>query len=107
MPPAMSELRHTITFKAVTATPTDDGGITHTPAGTDTRKARILSESANEIETEDSRSGIATLVLTFRYYASLTSQTQIIFDGRTFDVISVDNWGQRDLWHVVKVKEPV
>ena len=106
-PPAKSELRHTITFKVVTETRNDDGSITETPAGTATRKARILSESANEVETEDSRMGIGEVEMVFRYYSSLTSKTQITFSGRTFNVIAVDNWRQRNQWHIVRCKELV
>jgi len=103
--PRLRHLQDTVTIKSVAETRNDDGSLTFTASGTDTRKARIVSRGGDEYEVTDSRKAIGEIEIVFRYYSGLTNKHRIVFGSTTYEIVAIDNWLQRNQWHRVACKE--
>ena len=101
------QLRHTVTIKAEAVTENPDGTWTNVAVGSDNWRAKIEWMRGEEFQDANKQTRIATRKMTMRYYAGLTAGHQLVFDGRTFDILSVEDFEERREWHILKVAEVV
>jgi Phage head-tail joining protein len=112
--PALGTRRHTVTVVTL-APPTPDGagGFAQDEIAADPPTWRCAIEGAaqwnehREIANADVVQANATHTLTGRYHPGITTAGRIYFNGRRFDVQSVDNVDERQLLLVVLVTEVV
>lgn len=71
------------------------------------RWASIEPLSGNELIVAQSVTPIATHKITLRHDTAITPETRIVWDSRTFNVISVINPSERNIMTVVTAKEEV
>lgn len=98
-------LRHLITLRAVTRTEDEGGGYTEAASDVATAWAAVEelagSERLAELQTVMER----PTRFTIRYRADVAGATEILHDGRTFNVRSVaDQTGRRE-WLVIVADE--
>jgi len=82
-------LRHKVTIKAPTETPSARGGVTTTWAGTDTRRCAIRPLTGREFQEAQATHSDVTHRVIMRYYSGLTPEYKLVFGSRTFQVTRV------------------
>ena len=84
-----------VTIQARTASRDDEGS----PVVSYATEATVPCERVQYAGTQGVRSGAvraeATLVLRIRYRSTLTEKHRLQFEGRTYDILSIDEEGRR------------
>ncbi len=100
-------LRHRIVIQGVTETRDAVGGVSRSWATDATRWGSIEPVRGRELLESDSVRGDVTHKIRFRYYSGLTPTNRLTHGGRTFEIVSVLNPGERDIMTEVLAKEEV
>lgn len=99
-------LRHYVTVEALTITDQPDGTYAKSWSS-EGRHASIEPLSGRELFEAQQMKGEATHKVTMRHYAGLTPEHRIKFNGRTFNVVGVQNIEERGTMTVAYCKESV
>jgi SPP1 family predicted phage head-tail adaptor len=101
------KLRHDATVKAPGITVNDDGTWDNVPTGSDMVPIKFEWMSGEEFQDSNRQTRTANRRVIMRHYDGLTPGHQLIYDGRTFDILSVEDFEERRDWHILKVVEVV
>ena len=90
------KLRHVVDLRTVTQTPDGSGGQTESYA----TLATVYASIERVTETEELNAGMLHNVVThrirFRHHVGLTVSDRIRFGSREFEIVSIDNFEERD-----------
>lgn len=90
------KLRHVVELRTITQTPDGSGG----RPGAYSTLATVWASIERVTETEELNAGMLQNVIThrirFRYYPGLTVSDQIRFGSREFEIVSLDNFEERN-----------
>ena len=98
-------LRHRLAIQAETQTQGATGEVTSTYATATTVWGSISPLSGRELEQAKQISEEITYKAIIRYYSSLTSEYRISHDSRTFEIVNILNWEERDKYQTLMLKE--
>lgn len=101
------QFRHVATIKAEGVTVNADGTWDNEPTGGDTVRIKIEWMSGEEFQNAQAQTRVANRRVTMRYFAGLTPGHQLLFGSRTFEILSVEDFEERQVYHILKVVEVV
>lgn len=93
--PCSRSLRHRLTIQTATSTRDGFGQPIQTWANTGTIRASIKQLSGTELVNAKQVDGEVTHVLGARYQSGLTIENRLVFDGRTFGILNVNDVEER------------
>ena len=98
-------LRHRVALQSVGTTYDDYGDLSDSWSTAASVWAAIDPVSGREKDISGELSGVVTHKIKISYRASVSPQNRITFDSRTFQVESVRNWQERDIYLELLCKE--
>jgi SPP1 family predicted phage head-tail adaptor len=98
-------LRHRVTLQSVGSTYDDYGDLSDSWSTDASVWAAIVPVSGQETDIAGELSGVVTHKIKIRYKASVNPQNRITFDDRTFQIESVRNWQERNIYLELLCKE--
>lgn len=98
-------LRHRVALQSVGSTIDGYGDLSNSWTTDASVWAAIDPVSGQEKNIAGELSGVVTHKIKIRYRASITPQNRVTFDSRTFQVESVRNWQERDIYLELLCKE--
>lgn len=98
-------LRHRITVQSVGSTYDDYGDLSDSWSTLASVWASISPISGREETIASELSGVVTHSILVRYRSGITAQNRIQFDSRVFQIESVRNWEERNIFLEILAKE--
>lgn len=98
-------LRHRITLQANTNAYDDYGDISNTWTTGDEIWGSVNPVSGKEEDLGSELVGVVTHFIKVRYKASVSVANRIVFDSRVFQIESVRNWQERNVFLELLCKE--
>ena len=98
-------LRHRITLQANTNAYDDYGDISNTWTTGDEIWGSVNPVSGKEVDLGSELVGVVTHFIKVRYKASVSVANRIVFDSRVFQIESVRNWQERNVFLELLCKE--
>ena len=99
--------RHKVTIQKPTETRDAVGGVTTTWATLGTIWASVEPLSGKELLSADQLNSIATLRVRCRYIKNLTHECRIFHKGRSLEIVSAQNIGERGVEYEILCREDV
>lgn len=90
-------LRHVITIQEKTLTSDGMGGNTEAWATFAIVRAAIWPVSAKERVSNQQLEHEITHKIRVRYFSGVTAAMRVVFDSRTFEILSIVNWEERNI----------
>lgn len=100
-----TELRHRVKIQTLTDTADGEGGFTQAWATASTVWAAIYPMRAQQVADYKSIDVDADFLIKVRGDVSVAETQQIVYDSRTFEVLTVENAQERDVVKYVACKE--
>ncbi len=88
-------LDRSITLERRSETVSDAGTVTESWAALTTMRAERVEVSSDEANTETGKSEVVRMTFRTRYFAGLTTDDRLVFDGQAFDIVGIDEIGRR------------
>ena len=104
MPATRPQLDRRASILTPTTTRDADGGPVETFAATATRWCRRDEAGGREIRVAGQLRAETSALFTFRYFAGLTVKHRILCEGRTWDIVAINEGGRRQ-WLRVQTRE--
>lgn len=101
----IGKLRHRLILQSETQAQGSTGEVTSTYLTDTTVWGSLKQMSGKELEASRQISEEATYKAIIRYYSSLTTEYRISFDSRTFEIVSIEDWEERNIYQVLLLKE--
>ena len=101
----IGQLRHRLALQAETQSQGATGEVTSSYATDTTVWGSLSPVSGKELEQAKQISEEITYKAVIRYYSSLTSEYRILHDSRTFEIMNIQNFGERDIYQTLLLKE--
>jgi SPP1 family predicted phage head-tail adaptor len=98
-------LRHRVALQSVGTSYDDYGDLSDSWSTDASVWASIHPVSGQETDIAGELSGVVTHKIKIRYRAGITPQGRITFDSRTFQIESVRNWQERNIYLELLCKE--
>ena len=99
------QLRHRVTVQSVGSTVDDYGDLSNSWSTDASVWASIEPASGSEQDIAGELSGVVTHKIKIRYRSGVTSNSRLVFDSRTFEIESVRNWQERNVYLELLCKE--
>lgn len=99
------QLRHRVVLQSVGSTLDDYGDLSNSWSTAATVWASIDPVSGTETDIAGELAGVVTHKIKMRYRSGITSQNRITFDSRTFQIESVADWQERNVFMELLCKE--
>jgi len=99
------QLRHRITIQSVGSSYDDYGDLSNSWSTLATVWASISPISGKEERIADQMQGVETHSIKIRYRSGVTAQNRILFGSRTFEIMSVKDWNERNVFIEILAKE--
>jgi|GEM_PF-969269 len=100
-----TRLRHYIDVQSLDHTPDGAGGFTDAWTKAWSEWASVNPLKADQVFEYRSKNVHATHLIKVRGYSQLSELNRILFDGRTFEVLTVENLQERDFIKLATCKE--
>lgn len=101
----IGRLRHRLALQTETQTQGATGEVTSTYATATTVWGSLVPLSGRELETAKQISEEITYKAVIRYYSGLASEYRISHDSRTFEIVNIRNFEERDIFQELMLKE--
>jgi len=101
----IGQLRHRLIVQAETQSQGATGEVTSTYATASTVWGSISPITGRELEQAKQISEEITYKAIIRYYSGLTTEYRISHDSRTFEIASIQNFDERDIFQTLLLKE--
>ncbi len=101
------QLRHRLSIQGVEKSLDDYGDPSHSWSTTASVWGSIETVGGTEKDISSELVGVVTHKIKVRYISSISPNNQILFDSRTFQIESVNNWQQRNIYLELLCKEVV
>tara|TARA_R100000655_G_scaffold99311_1_gene143113 strand:+ start:162 stop:482 length:321 start_codon:yes stop_codon:yes gene_type:complete len=98
-------LRHRLIIQSVGNTLDDYGDLSNSYSNVATVWGSISPISGGEQEIADEITGVVTHRVKIRYKSGVTCQDRISYNSRTFQIESVRNWDERNIFLELLCKE--
>ena len=99
------QLRHRISIQSVGSTVDDYGDLSNSWSTDATVWARISPISGNEEKIASQLTGVETHRIRIRYRSGVTAHNRVLFGSRTFEIVSANNWDERNVFIEILAKE--
>lgn len=100
-----SQLRHRVSIQSRTDVSDGEGGQEVSWSTDSTVYAAIYPTSASQVWEYRTVNVEATHVVKLRGYVTISEENRILFGSRVFEVLTVENYQERDFTQVVTCKE--
>jgi len=100
-------MRHRVKVQTSTDTRNAHGGIDESWATGKTRWCEVVDTRGREFQQSAATQSDMTHLLRMRYTPGITSENRFELDGRTLNILSVVNTGERNKEILVACKEPL
>jgi SPP1 family predicted phage head-tail adaptor len=101
------KLRHSITIERKVSAPDGAGGVVLTWAAQFNLRAMVKPSAGTESQRHGRLEASTTHKIYLRYAAGLLASDRILFKGRYFNIRSILNIEERDLWLEISAQEGV
>lgn len=98
-------LRHRITIQSVGTTYDDYGDLSDSWTTLASVWASISPVSGTEEKIAGELTGVETHRIRIRHRSGVTAQNRILFGARTFEIVSANNWNERNVFIEILAKE--
>mgnify|MGYP003152846792 CR=1 FL=1 len=101
------QLRHRLSIQSVGSTLDDYGDLSNSWSTDASVWGSIETVGGTEKDISSELVGVVTHKMKVRYRSGITPNSRILFDSRTFQIESVNNWQQRNIYLELLCKEVV
>lgn len=103
----IGSLRHRIALQSASEDRQGNGEVLLTYSTFATVWASVRPMQGNELESAQQISAIVTHKIRIRYNDTIAPRNRILFDSRTFEVVSILNYQERNIYQDILCKEVV
>ena len=101
----IGSLRHRLALQSPTSTQADTGEVTNTYATSTTVWGSMSPLSGRELEAAHQINEVIEYKSVIRYNSSVTTEWRISFDSRTFEIIHIADWEERNIYQSLYLRE--
>ena len=98
-------MRHRISIQSVGSTYDDYGDLSNSWSTDATVWASVSPVSGKQEKIAGELTGVETHSIRIRHRSGVTAHNRILFGSRTFEIVSANNWDERDVYIEILAKE--
>lgn len=101
----IGDLRHRLAIRSGTPSQGNTGEVTYSWSTDSTVWGSLTPLSGKELESARQIFEEVTYKAIIRYNSSITTENRILFDSRTFEIITIMNQEEKNIYQVLMLKE--